>query len=53
MPPLFEVSDRIQVHRLGKRAGVVSPAEVSMSDVVSFITGAEEIPGSGSIDAAS
>jgi hypothetical protein len=29
----------------------VSPADVSMSDVVSFITGAEEIPGSGSIDA--
>jgi fructose transport system ATP-binding protein len=53
MPAVFEVSDRIHVHRLGKRAGVVSPADVSMSDVVSFITGAEEIPGSGSMDAAS
>jgi fructose transport system ATP-binding protein len=53
MPAVFEVSDRIHVHRLGKRAGVVNPADVSMSDVVSFITGAEQIPGSGSADAAS
>jgi fructose transport system ATP-binding protein len=44
MPAVFEVSDRIHVHRLGKRAGVVKPADVSMSDVVSFITGAEELP---------
>jgi fructose transport system ATP-binding protein len=51
MPAVFEVSDRIHVHRLGKRAGVVNPADVSMSDVVSFITGAEELPGSGSTDA--
>jgi fructose transport system ATP-binding protein len=53
MPAVFEVSDRIHVHRLGKRAGVVSPADVSMSDVVSFITGAEQMPGPGSTDAAS
>ncbi|HEY0474464.1 MAG TPA: ATP-binding cassette domain-containing protein [Kribbella sp.] len=44
MPAVFEVSDRIHVHRLGKRAGVVKPADVSMSDVVSFITGAQELP---------
>ncbi|GAB3449384.1 ATP-binding cassette domain-containing protein [Phycicoccus ginsengisoli] len=44
MPAVFEVSDRIHVHRLGRRAGVVAPSRVSMSDVVSFITGAEEIP---------
>ncbi|TDQ00386.1 ATP-binding cassette domain-containing protein [Labedaea rhizosphaerae] len=44
MPAVFEVADRIHVHRLGKRAGVVSPAEVSMSDVVSFITGAKAVP---------
>lgn len=44
MPAVFEVADRIHVHRLGKRAGVVSPADVSMSDVVSFITGAQEVP---------
>jgi fructose transport system ATP-binding protein len=44
MPAVFEVSDRIHVHRLGRRTGVVDPAAVSMSDVVSFITGAQEIP---------
>ena len=44
MPAVFEVSDRIHVHRLGRRAGVVDPRRVSMSDVVSFITGAEQIP---------
>jgi fructose transport system ATP-binding protein len=44
MPAVFEVSDRIHVHRLGRRAGVVAPSSVSMSDVVSFITGAVEIP---------
>jgi len=44
MPAVFEVSDRIHVHRLGKRVGVVDPRKVSMSDVVSFITGAEAIP---------
>jgi len=44
MPAVFEVSDRIHVHRLGRRTGVVDPKKVSMSDVVSFITGAEEIP---------
>jgi fructose transport system ATP-binding protein len=44
MPAVFEVSDRIHVHRLGRRTGVVDPARVTMSDVVSFITGAREIP---------
>jgi fructose transport system ATP-binding protein len=44
MPAVFEVSDRIHVHRLGRRTGVVDPASVTMSDVVSFITGAREIP---------
>lgn len=44
MPAVFEVADRIHVHRLGRRAGVIAPKDVTMSDVVSFITGAEEIP---------
>ena len=44
MPAVFEVSDRIHVHRLGRRAGVVDPKKCSMSDVVSYITGAEDIP---------
>ncbi len=44
MPAVFEVADRIHVHRLGRRAGTVRPGDVSMSDVVSFITGAEDVP---------
>ncbi|QNN54312.1 ATP-binding cassette domain-containing protein [Nocardioides mesophilus] len=44
MPAVFEVADRIHVHRLGRRAGTVRPGEVSMSDVVAFITGAEDVP---------
>ena len=44
MPAVFEVADRIHVHRLGKRTGIVKPGDVSMSDVVSFITGATAIP---------
>jgi fructose transport system ATP-binding protein len=44
MPAVFEVADRIHIHRLGRRTGVVDPKAVSMSDVVSFITGAAEVP---------
>ncbi len=50
MPAVFEVADRIHVHRLGRRAGIVEPKNVSMSDVVSYITGAEEIPGTHDAD---
>ena len=42
MPHVFEVADRIHVHRLGKRAGVVDPRERSMSEVVALMTGAEQ-----------
>lgn len=41
MPHVFEVADRIHVHRLGSRAAVVDPKERSMSEVVSLMTGAE------------
>jgi fructose transport system ATP-binding protein len=47
MPHVFEVSDRIHVMRLGKRAAVVNPRIVNMSDTVSIMTGAlrtEDIP---------
>jgi fructose transport system ATP-binding protein len=40
MPQVFEVADRIQVQRLGKRAAVVSPKSHSMNDVVAIMTGA-------------
>jgi fructose transport system ATP-binding protein len=42
MPHVFEVADRIHVHRLGKRLCVIDPKEHSMSDAVAFMTGAKE-----------
>ena len=41
MPHVFEVADRIHVHRLGRRAAVVDPRERTMSEVVALMTGAE------------
>ncbi len=42
MPNVFEVADRIHVHRLGKRAAVVDPRYRNMSEVVAMMTGALE-----------
>ena len=44
MPHVFEVADRIHVHRLGKRLTVIKPQDYSMSDAVAFMTGAKEPP---------
>ncbi|WP_094509486.1 ATP-binding cassette domain-containing protein [Brucella thiophenivorans] len=44
MPHVFEVADRIHIHRLGKRATIVKPGEVSMSDAVAIMTGAMPPP---------
>ncbi|OWX98836.1 sugar ABC transporter ATP-binding protein, partial [Thioclava sp. JM3] len=41
MPHVFEVADRIHVHRLGKRLCVIDPKQHSMSDAVAFMTGAK------------
>ena len=40
MPHVFEVADRIHVARLGKRAAVLDPKKISMSDTVAVMTGA-------------
>ncbi|MBM2293534.1 sugar ABC transporter ATP-binding protein [Sulfitobacter pseudonitzschiae] len=40
MPHVFEVADRIHVHRLGKRLCLIDPKEHSMSDAVAYMTGA-------------
>lgn len=40
MPDVFQVADRIHIHRLGARACVVRPGEVSMGEVVAVMTGA-------------
>ena len=45
MPHVFEVSDRIHVHRLGRRLCVIDPKGHSMSDAVALMTGAKEPPG--------
>lgn len=47
MPHVFEIADRIHVARLGKRAAVLNPKKISMSDTVAVMTGAlpaEQIP---------
>jgi fructose transport system ATP-binding protein len=41
MPHVFEVADRVHVHRLGKRLCVIDPKRSSMSDAVAFMTGAK------------
>ena len=40
MPHVFEIADRIHIARLGKRAAVVNPRKISMSDTVAVMTGA-------------
>nr|MBA3324246.1 sugar ABC transporter ATP-binding protein [Paracoccaceae bacterium] len=44
MPHVFEVADRIHIHRLGKRLCVVDPKDYTMSDAVAFMTGAKQPP---------
>ena len=44
MPHVFEVADRIHIHRLGRRACVIRPQDFSMSDAVAIMTGAMEPP---------
>ena len=41
MPHVFEVADRIHIHRLGKRLCVIKPGEHTMSDAVAYMTGAK------------
>jgi simple sugar transport system ATP-binding protein len=40
MPEVFEVADRIEVLRLGRRVARMRPSEVSMEDIVAAMTGA-------------
>ena len=47
MPHVFEIADRIHVARLGKRAALLDPKKISMSDTVAVMTGAmspQDIP---------
>ena len=40
MPHVFEIADRIHIHRLGRRVAVVDPKAHSMHEVVGIMTGA-------------
>ncbi len=44
MPHIFEVADRIHIHRLGRRLCVIDPKKYSMSDAVALMTGAMAPP---------
>ncbi|GAA5166634.1 ATP-binding cassette domain-containing protein [Pseudonocardia eucalypti] len=49
MPQVFEIADRIHVHRLGRRVAVVQPADHAMNEVVSLMTGALRLAEDGSL----
>jgi fructose transport system ATP-binding protein len=38
MPHVFEIADRIHIHRLGRRLTVIDPKAYTMSDAVAFMT---------------
>ncbi len=44
MPHVFEVADRIHIHRLGTRLCTINPRDFTMSDAVAFMTGAKTPP---------
>ncbi len=44
MPHVFEIADRVHIHRLGRRIAQVRPDEITMSDAVAIMTGAMEPP---------
>ncbi|MBB4911966.1 ATP-binding cassette domain-containing protein [Actinophytocola algeriensis] len=50
MPHVFEIADRVHVHRLGKRVAVVSPKTHSMNAVVGLLTGALRMGDDGTIE---
>ncbi|MFV0491282.1 MAG: ATP-binding cassette domain-containing protein [Pseudorhodobacter sp.] len=44
MPQVFDIADRVHIHRLGRRIAQVRPGDISMSDAVAIMTGALEPP---------
>lgn len=43
MPHVFQIADRIHIQRLGKRAAVVNPKKITMSETVAIMTGAMKV----------
>ncbi|MFJ2273512.1 ATP-binding cassette domain-containing protein [Streptomyces sp. NPDC087866] len=52
MPHVFEIADRIHVHRLGKREAVIKPSDHSMAEVVAIMTGALRVDADGATSVA-
>ncbi|WP_370945631.1 ATP-binding cassette domain-containing protein [Amycolatopsis sp. cg5] len=50
MPHVFDIADRIHVHRLGKRVAVVSPKTHTMNQVVGLLTGALRLGENGEVE---
>ena len=42
MPQVFDVADRIQIMRLGRRAATVTPSTTTMEEAVAIMTGAKQ-----------
>jgi fructose transport system ATP-binding protein len=40
MPHVFEIADRVHVHRMGRREALIKPSDYSMAEVVAIMTGA-------------
>lgn len=40
MPNVFQVADRVHIHRLGRRVALVDPSTITMDDAVAVMTGA-------------
>lgn len=49
MPHVFEIADRVHVHRLGKRVAIADPKRHSMNEVVGLLTGALGMDADGAI----
>jgi fructose transport system ATP-binding protein len=43
MPHVFAIADRVHIQRLGRRAGVVSPATTTAEEAVAIMTGAKRL----------
>jgi fructose transport system ATP-binding protein len=49
MPHVFEIANRVHVHRLGKRVALADPKRHSMNEVVGLLTGALQMTEDGTI----
>jgi len=49
MPQVFEIADRIHIHRLGRRLTVIDPKCHSMAEAVAMMTGALSPPESAAV----